>query len=489
MKRLLLGLALLLLPAGVEAQNPYGTKANETLKQMFTQSGYFGPPGSAADPFACTAQTKRSTYYNTTSDTILYCNGTAWGALGGGGSLPVSDSTTIVCDNADPTKCVRFELSGIDTATTRVVTLPNANTVMGVQESDSGGAGHNTWFGNQLFAFNNIFLGTYLAANGAQTPDVFAIQAGLNGFSTGVLIIDHANSTFDFAHAAPAHPTLWIHSANQNTTQWIGFNHDGTNGQIATGTGGVNFIAAGTNVRMFWEGANVGLLNLSAAHGYCISSATAPTSADGDTCWYRQAADQFQFGEDKATPDNTWIKAGDGSGTNVVGAELALSGGASTGNARGGALRLLTAPSGASSGTLNTSRTRAWYEAQCETLTDNTATTLFTYALGNDTGGGGTGNYCVRARDATNEQAECGEFHFAGVDITAGAGGETCVTPANKDGSLQSLSAGTLAISFQQSTGTDLCNVRVTSDTSLTTTLHEICWAIIHNYGTTITPQ
>jgi hypothetical protein len=52
---------------------------------MFTQSGSFGFPPYAADPFTCSnaVSVERSIYYNTTSHTNFFCNGTAWTALGG----------------------------------------------------------------------------------------------------------------------------------------------------------------------------------------------------------------------------------------------------------------------------------------------------------------------------------------------------------------------------------------------------------------------
>lgn len=49
-------------------------------------------------------------------------------ALGGGGStLPVADTTAIVKGSADATKQVRFEVDGLTTGTTRVVTVPDAD--------------------------------------------------------------------------------------------------------------------------------------------------------------------------------------------------------------------------------------------------------------------------------------------------------------------------------------------------------------------------
>jgi hypothetical protein len=102
-----------------------------------------------------------------------------------------------------------------------------------------------------------------------------------------------------------------------------------------------------------------------------------------------------------------------------------------------------------------------------KTLADNTITTFATQTLGNDTGGGGTLHYCVYAADATTAGLECGDVDFAGVDVTTGAGGEVCPTPTKHGTPLQALSGSTLTVTFAASTGTDLCNVRVTADTNI----------------------
>ena len=74
-------LALLALPGRVLAQWP-STKAYQVLDSMFTQDSNFGFPPYAAEPFACTAETRRTAYYNTTSNLNFYCDGTAWAAIG-----------------------------------------------------------------------------------------------------------------------------------------------------------------------------------------------------------------------------------------------------------------------------------------------------------------------------------------------------------------------------------------------------------------------
>lgn len=81
-----------------------------------------------------------------------------------------------------------------------------------------------------------------IGARNEQTPDTAGLWTGSTGNSW--LIAEVADRTFDFAHAAQTNPTLFIHSANQSTTQWLGLTHDGTNAVITTGAGAVNIPSA-----------------------------------------------------------------------------------------------------------------------------------------------------------------------------------------------------------------------------------------------------
>lgn len=51
------------------------------------------------------------------------------------------------------------------------------------------------------------------------------------------LICDGSDIGYSFNHGKQNNPTLFIHSANQSTTEWISFTHDQTNGVIDVGTG------------------------------------------------------------------------------------------------------------------------------------------------------------------------------------------------------------------------------------------------------------
>lgn len=113
-----------------------------------------------------------------------------------------------------------------------------------------GGAGGASLAGNNIFtsAGSNEFDGpVYYGGNTAafqncrwstvETPDTYVCAMGTTSRNT--LFIEAGDEGFDHAHALATNPILFIHSANQSTTQWLGLSHDGSNGIIQAGTGGV----------------------------------------------------------------------------------------------------------------------------------------------------------------------------------------------------------------------------------------------------------
>lgn len=80
-------------------------------------------------------------------------------------------------------------------------------------------------------------LDVYLNYNTNQTPATMTL--GLSAESNSLVITEKADISFDFAHALQTHPTLFIHSNNQATNEWISISHDGANGIINVGTGSV----------------------------------------------------------------------------------------------------------------------------------------------------------------------------------------------------------------------------------------------------------
>lgn len=125
-----------------------------------------------------------------------------------------------------------------------------------------------------------------------------------------------------------------------------------------------------------------------------------------------------------------------------------------------------------------------------KTLTDNTVATFAISTLGNDTYSGGTVHYCIYVADATTAALECGSVDLAGVDVTAGAGGEVCTTPGKIGTPLQALSGATLAVTFAATTGTELCNWRVTADGNIATPVtFTMRYTIMTQSGQAITPN
>lgn len=79
-------------------------------------------------------------YYNTTDGKFRKYEGGAWSDIAAGDVL---DTIFRISDNSDPTKKIAFEASGITTATTRTITMPDSNVNLGlvataIQSSEKG---------------------------------------------------------------------------------------------------------------------------------------------------------------------------------------------------------------------------------------------------------------------------------------------------------------------------------------------------------------
>ncbi|MCC6404780.1 MAG: tail fiber domain-containing protein, partial [Candidatus Yanofskybacteria bacterium] len=62
---------------------------------------------------------------------------------------------------------------------------------------------------------------------------------GLPDASRQLVFAGEADKAFNFAHANPTNPTLFVHSANQSTTEWLGLSHNATNGVLDVGAGSI----------------------------------------------------------------------------------------------------------------------------------------------------------------------------------------------------------------------------------------------------------
>jgi hypothetical protein len=142
-------------------------------------------------------------------------------------TAPFDDATAIVKGSGDATKLLRFEVDGFTTGTTRVVTFTNADGTVPYLGSNNTWSATNTFntvtiSANQVLGFsasgsndNSIQTAT------SSTPDIGLLGVGSNTRSW--LIAERADSAFDFAHAQQTNPTLFVHSANQSTTEYSAY--------------------------------------------------------------------------------------------------------------------------------------------------------------------------------------------------------------------------------------------------------------------------
>jgi len=69
--------------------------------------------------------------------------------------------------------------------------------------------------------------------NTTQTAD--GLFLGLQTAGNTLVMAENGDIAFDFAHAVQTNPTLFIHSANQSTSEWISIEHNQTSGAIDAG--------------------------------------------------------------------------------------------------------------------------------------------------------------------------------------------------------------------------------------------------------------
>lgn len=412
----------------------------------------------------------------------------------------------------------------------------------------------STWTASQTFNDDvSLIFGTgsdaNIVYNTAHTPDSLFIGVGQD--SRCIVIAEKTDIAFDFAHAPSTHPCVAIHSANQNTGQYLLMAHDATDAVIRAGAGQVKMVNSGVGASAIFQNENAGgfsgveymsnAASVTVFTGYSNASnefrfnhigsasgrrirfmtnsvervnindtslgltrdmlfgwanSTTDATTLQDPTLSRDSSGALQLGQDvNGAATAQIIKAHDGiTGTDVAGASLSLAGGTGTGAGAGGNAIIQTSPSLATGTTQQTLTNRWMVVAKAKALVDATATAVFTVSgLGAHTRTGGLWDLCVEAGDGTNDQVACCQASWNAVDTTAGAGGETCTVflLATCSALLSgAASSGTLTVTADTATGTDTCSYRLTATGSLTETTLQTSYAVLKN-GTvgTINPQ
>lgn len=186
---------------------------------------------------------------------------TSGAACGGGGSLPVVDSTVIVTGSSDVTKQMRFEIDGFTAGATRILTIQDANqTLAGTNltntwtatqnmRSINFGADNTYTIGSsggnrpaQIYGYS-VVLGKSGVANGnIQLQNTSGVGVNLNmgsgGFTIDQSLLPASPGTYSLGGASSA----WFHvySAQIHASVW----YSGPLGGIGTTT--VTTLTCGT---------------------------------------------------------------------------------------------------------------------------------------------------------------------------------------------------------------------------------------------------
>ena len=85
----------------------------------------------------------------------------------------------------------------------------------------------------------SLFMGSgndvRMSYSTGQTPD--SLVLGLGSDSNSFIITETADASGDFAHPLQANPTVFIHNAHNDTSNWTSISHDGVDAVIDSGAG------------------------------------------------------------------------------------------------------------------------------------------------------------------------------------------------------------------------------------------------------------
>lgn len=128
-----------------------------------------------------------------------------------------------------------------------------------------------------------------LSLRTADVPDTNALYTGTTSNAWTVREFDDLG--FNFAHAVATDPSIFIHSHNQSTTQFLGLYHNATDAVVSTGAGSLNLAPANGAV---WISRPKTLTESSATSFVQISVASG--TATGGTITYEvEANDSTDF--------------------------------------------------------------------------------------------------------------------------------------------------------------------------------------------------
>jgi hypothetical protein len=185
-------------------------------------------------------------YFDISEDTLKQRTSAGWSVVGGGGaSLPVADTTSIVQGSVDNTKQIRFEVDGLTTGTTRVLTVPDTDLTI------AGTAATQTLTNKTIDFTDNTVSMTLAELNAAVSDNTVAAITGGNSFAAGSKQIFVPNATTaGFQHSGvtadpsvPADGDMWYRSDLDN----LYIRANGVSESLAFTSSLTNFITASSS--------------------------------------------------------------------------------------------------------------------------------------------------------------------------------------------------------------------------------------------------
>ena len=135
-------------------------------------------------------------------DVAVVYDGAAWiaafsgGGGGGGSGSSFDDAAFAVTDDADPTKILKFQLSGVTAGATRTLAVPNASGTIALLEGAQTFTGATTFSGSSITVGNNTGTSTLGVGTGATTTGVTkTVNLGTGGASGSTTVVNVGSTT------------------------------------------------------------------------------------------------------------------------------------------------------------------------------------------------------------------------------------------------------------------------------------------------------
>ena len=235
---------------------------------------------------------------NTGSATVGYCwtatstgGAGSWQACAGGSSLPVVDTTGIAKGSSDATKIVRFEVDGLTTATTRVLTVPDTDmTLAGRNVAQTFSAAQTVAANLSVTSGSSLLMDRATRATNQQaywtvagnpsTTGAWSAGTVPNGAASEFRISHNGTSTLTLSEGGqvdiPANLVVASSGSFGGTATATAFNGTSTNPFRVAGTTIVDSSRNASFANLTWSGTVANSITFSAGSTYNVGSTGAP---------------------------------------------------------------------------------------------------------------------------------------------------------------------------------------------------------------------